>query len=379
MKSLSFLEKSILFLLLVSSFILNALPGFSRLSICLAALFLFFIFLKERKVFLIKNYLLPFIFLAFNMFSLLWGGNVDYVMQVSSAVIIGYAVFVGLRYDMPTSLLLWTMALAAAVNIVFSYQNILYFQGTEADRIAGLSGNANGLAILLSFIAFFLYFLARKRNFLIKCIVFFLLFFVLFYTGSRKGLLLVGMIMLFFGMDYLMWQKAKMRSQRFIIVFLVLMLFLGFCFKKFYETSKDIVAVQRAEELLRGEDLWSAQTRYLMIDEGIKLWLAKPVFGWGGGGFAKNSGFGTYSHNNYTEILSNYGITGFCLYYSFYVYLFMFGWKLRREYLPRIGLFVVLMFFILGWGFVSLADKASWIFLGISAHCMFPYKKEQLK
>lgn len=312
------------------------------------------------------------------MFSLLWGGDIDYVMQVSSAIIIGYAVFVGLKYNMPIKLLLWGMAIAAAVNIIFCYQNILYFRGSEADRIAGLVGNANGLAIFLSFTAFSVYFLTQKKNFLIKSTVFLLLFFVFFYTGSRKGLLLVGMIVLFVAADYLIWQKTVIRLQRLTVAFLVLIFFLGFCVKQFFESSKDVISVQRAEALMHGEDIWSAETRYTMIDKGIKLWLAKPFLGWGGGGFAGNSGFDTYSHNNYVEVLSNYGIVGFCLYYAFYLYLFIRGWKLRKSCLPRIGFLIIVMFFILGWGFVSLADKTSWIFLGIATRCIFSYKGELL-
>ncbi|MFA5080830.1 MAG: O-antigen ligase family protein [Candidatus Paceibacterota bacterium] len=295
-------------------------------------------------------------------------------MQVSSAIIIGYAVFAGLKYGVPISILVWGMVVAAILNIAFSYENIGYFHRFEASRPAGLIGNANALAIFLSFVAFLLYFLTSKKRLLIKCIVFFLLYFVFFFTGSRKGLLLVAMIILLIGIDYLIWQKARISPKRCMVVFLVLVIFLGFCFTKFSVISKDVLGVQRVEALLRGEDRWSAQTRYLMIDQATNLWLEKPFLGWGGGGFAINSGFGTYSHNNYVELLSNYGLVGFCLYYAFYVYLFAIGWSLRKEYLSRVGFLIIIMLFILEWGFVSLGDKTSWILLGIAAHCIIPYR-----
>ncbi len=44
------------------------------------------------------------------------------------------------------------------------------------------------------------------------------------------------------------------------------------------------------------------------------------LFGYGCNGFAIYSGIGTYSHNNYAEVMCNFGIIGFILYYlSFFI------------------------------------------------------------
>lgn len=370
MSRLSLVEKIIFVLILISSFILNTVEGFSRLSIFLAILFHCFLFIKINKIFFFREFFLPFAFLVFNVFSLFWGGNIDYVFQVSSAIIVGYTVYSGLKCGMPVVFLLWGLVIAAILNIVFSSESIVYFQVVEKSRIAGLIGNANALAILLSFVAFSVYFLVPQRHLLKNSFVFFLLFFVFFYTGSRKGLLLVGMISFFIGIDYLMWQRVKTYSQRFMIIILSLIIALGFCAKRLSDISNDVMSVQRAEALLRGEDRWSAQTRYSMIGEGIELWLERPIFGWGGGGFSIKSGFRTYSHNNYVELLSNYGFIGLCLYYIFYFKLFLLGWQSRKDYFVRVGLWMVIMLFVLELGSVSLGDKTSWIFLGIATYCI---------
>lgn len=52
-----------------------------------------------------------------------------------------------------------------------------------------------------------------------------------------------------------------------------------------------------------------------MIGFARKMFLEKPVLGWGIGAFAVYSGFGYYCHNNYMEILVSGGIVLFLIYY----------------------------------------------------------------
>ena len=58
--------------------------------------------------------------------------------------------------------------------------------------------------------------------------------------------------------------------------------------------------------------------RINMIGTGLRVWMEHPLFG--AGTKASYSTFGTYSHNNFVEILMNSGFVGFTVFYLVYLY-----------------------------------------------------------
>lgn len=80
----------------------------------------------------------------------------------------------------------------------------------------------------------------------------------------------------------------------------------------------------------------SGYSRMMMIKIGIELWIASPILGYGNEGFQIHSGLGHYSHNQYIELLVNYGLLGFCAYYSVYFLIVrraVMLWKTGNLYL----------------------------------------------
>lgn len=59
----------------------------------------------------------------------------------------------------------------------------------------------------------------------------------------------------------------------------------------------------------------SASLRLALMVYAAGAWIEAPVFGQGIRAFEKMSPFGVYSHNNYLELLYNYGVTGFAAFY----------------------------------------------------------------
>ena len=94
----------------------------------------------------------------------------------------------------------------------------------------------------------------------------------------------------------------------------------------------------------------SDQNRDYMISRGLSAFLESPVFGNGTAYSYKL--FGAYAHNNFVDILMNYGLIGFLLYYFPYIILFP-----RLVSLTRNGNLFALYFLI----FVSMQ-----VFLGIA-------------
>ena len=59
----------------------------------------------------------------------------------------------------------------------------------------------------------------------------------------------------------------------------------------------------------------SANTRVLMMERAIDMFLQKPFRGYGLNAFKYVTRFGAYAHNNYLELLADLGILGLCIYY----------------------------------------------------------------
>ncbi len=67
--------------------------------------------------------------------------------------------------------------------------------------------------------------------------------------------------------------------------------------------------------------------RIKFIETGFDSFKSSPV--WGNGFAYSYYVFGTYSHNNYIELLMNNGILGFLIYYSIHIFLIVSGFKTR--------------------------------------------------
>ena len=108
-----------------------------------------------------------------------------------------------------------------------------------------------------------------------------------------------------------------------------------------------------------------------MVSYGLELFRQKPFFGYGLNNFRKLHYIGTYSHNNYIELLVGGGIVGTVMYYLMYLLpgcMLLFG--KRRKYCFHNGSYTMILVWIaldlvFGWGWVQLYDKTAWIFLGV--------------
>jgi hypothetical protein len=84
-----------------------------------------------------------------------------------------------------------------------------------------------------------------------------------------------------------------------------------------WDHLKDIPTIQRA--LVHDDS--STTTRFAMSREALRLWRNAPLFGNGFDSFRVIAGFGTYAHDDYTEILCDLGVVGAMLFYSIHAYI----------------------------------------------------------
>jgi len=106
----------------------------------------------------------------------------------------------------------------------------------------------------------------------------------------------------------------------------------------------------------------SANVRMSMITEGWKIFKDRILFGYGATNYSVVSRFGTYAHNNFIEVLVDFGLVGFVLYYLVYWNAFRNLLKMKSDAGKALFCIFVTRFFM-ETAMVTYYDKTNWILL----------------
>ncbi len=237
-------------------------------------------------------------------------------------------------------IILWTYALSSFILVL-----LLAATGNLKDNSASgrlgteLMGNANTLATMLMVAAIYsMWLLVYGKNTVVTRIILVLCllsqYFAMFLSGGRK-FVIVPILFLY----VLLVLKQDKAGRRHTITYTVIILLIAVILWNLImkvDVFYNIIG-QRMESLLamfKGDTAnadGSALLREKMIKIGIEGWLQSPIWGYGFDSFKFYNqivtGYKMYSHNNFVEMLYNYGVIGFCLYYWFYLKLLLTALK----------------------------------------------------
>ena len=184
-------------------------------------------------------------------------------------------------------------------------------------RLGWQFGNVNLLAQKCTFsviIAFYYTQYAKSKfNRAICAFIAVFVFSVCLFSGSKKAIFVVA-----FSVIYLILSKSVMRRggskmRAFISIAIIVVLMIVVIYNVPYF---DIIR-QRLDSffsIFTGKQVSVSDMRRISyIRRGLSQFLQKPFFG-NGVNYSEYM-FGTYSHNNYVEMLLNFGIVGFIIYY----------------------------------------------------------------
>lgn len=198
-----------------------------------------------------------------------------------------------------------------------------------------LLGNANILASMLMISALYtlwlLVYQSEKKYYKLLLLLFlFTQYYGMFLSGGRKYII-VPILFLFVLLIFKRDSDGKNHKIKYIFFILILILVL-FTLIFYLPALYNSIGV-RFEEFFAffNGDLNKADSstivRAQMINMGLSRWLCNPIWGYGFDSFkyynASITGHFYYSHNNFIEMLYNGGIIGFCIYYSFYLYVLL--------------------------------------------------------
>lgn len=155
-------------------------------------------------------------------------------------------------------------------------------------------------------------------------------------TGSRKVILTVVAGTILYVVLYSTYYQKKPKSKRqrtvlYMLIAVIAMLYACFEIPTLYNIIGNRIEGFWGVLTGQGKTESSAQIRAEMVDKAIEMFKQKPILGWGINGFAENTSYRVYSHNNYTETLVCFGLVGFMFMYSYKVVLLVAQYNLLKK------------------------------------------------
>ena len=219
------------------------------------------------------------------------------------------------------------------VFVIFYRKEIFSF---KFYRLGSNFGDENDISVFMSFgFIVSIYYLFKERRlyilpvFLALSILF---LFAGFLTGSKIFIFSVFGVFIVFIIALLKQRKFVFLSLTLISFILILVLFFMLPqFSTIRERMLSFISTLFGNQ--NGSDL-STIYRIEMFECGLRLFLKKPLFGYGTSGFQYFGGFNDgWSHNHLSESLCNYGLIGTI--FSFFPFIYSFIISIRHNLLKN--------------------------------------------
>lgn len=370
-------------------FIFNIFVVFALYSVKLAVplmgviLFAASIFLLiergEKKIIIPYNTAWYALLTAYASMSVLWA---DYTQRqfveqiirlvVELLIITSISIYVDNIENLERLMSFYIAGVCSVVVIEFIFAGpSAWFAGNMGSHTSGFGSNEIGIwAACAEMMCFYKFYIKGQKRFIF---LFALLVFFIPLTSSRKALIacILGPIML---MAFYIHKKNYFL--RVMLVFIAVLLFVYFIMTD--EVIYHIIGRRFSSmfEFLSGGQRSTDNSMYVrryFINVAKNMFAESPLHGKGLMSFEEtivnDHGFSaTYSHNNYWQLLSELGITGFLIYYSMYVFCIIKFIKNILVSKSQISiLFLTMIIIIIGfeYGAVTYYNRSMQITLGL--------------
>ena len=308
-------------------------------------------------------------------FSILYNTSVFLVAIMIQLLLMKYK-YKNQLIDVLDFTVLYTTILSGFFIISHEYSTIMYrwrdYLGGQSDYRLGSSTDINSnviewlFGVLGLFSVYLIIFHKRKK----QLIIYIIQIIILFFTGSKNGLLFAVIPIIY----VLLKSLRKFKPIHVAIAILaiialwtaihenaVLYTLVG---KRFDSMLSSIAFLNGASESISKTpiDITSTVKRLRMIECANKMYWKHPVIGRGIGAFAKYSGYGYYCHNNYMEILVSGGIIGFLLYYSYIIFAGIKSLYLRKGAYRDLAIIIIIFILLSDFGTVNFYSRLVFLF-----------------
>lgn len=289
----------------------------SKLFIVVTIFFSLFYIFKCYGALVSKYIMLPFIFVAYICIVYLVHNYEFSISSLITSFLLYFSYAITLDHKNYFEILPdWIIfgGYGLVIYYIYSYRGIMtLFRSMQMSSIDNVLVQKNILAFCMAITILMCAYKVMYENKKKYLLLIILPAFITLGSGSRRGLisLLISISLLYVlkNLNYKVIPK---------IVAIIILICVAY---KILQNSEMSYLTERVESLLyifsdSSSSSASDQGRMAMIETGLHMFASKPFFGYGAGGFKALSGYRIYSHNNYVELLVNYGITGFITYYG---------------------------------------------------------------
>ncbi len=206
-------------------------------------------------------------------------------------------------------------------------------------------GNPNSAGCLLSIYLFFITYniTQKEKSKKIKHILALLLCFgVILATGSKKAIIMGIIAFLIF-----LFQNGHIIKKRLIyfVIFLVVAVVSCLYVPVLYQNiGRRFLSLFGELGIIEFQTDHSSELRIDYTEKATELWKDDILIGGGYNNFRVNSGYQTYSHNNYMELLTTVGLIGTTIYYGYYLFLMIKIFRKKNMRNIIYGLFIISVF-----------------------------------
>ncbi|MCD6154736.1 MAG: O-antigen ligase family protein [Candidatus Verstraetearchaeota archaeon] len=383
------LLRYMLALYIASAVLISYMPWGADISqgigIILAFVFTAEFLVRQRRLSLPRELILFSLFFVYT----LAGGFIAYdyevfvlseftLFQLLMLTVISYNIML---YQSAITLAMKSFVAAAAVAGILAVAGVNF---SNSGRLTSTLGNPNiyGLTLLFAItMSIYLYIQSSsKREKLLYTLFIPFSVYQIILTGSRKAIIgLFSFVVIAFALY--VRSRSRYRPGRVFLSILILggmLVGSGYMLvhSKFYKRLEYLEKVLATRDIEAGGG--SIKERIEFYIAAYATWRDHPLFGVGTNQFRfYTSDYvpglrSTYAHSNFMEILADFGIVGFILYYSIYIAIFHDFYKLKKIKLynkDQLSVYVLLALIVvyviseLAW--VSYSEKITWIVLSI--------------
>lgn len=260
-------------------------------------------------------------------------------------VILGLVLYCNTKEKCISMFKVYTFSVTYTVVVALITSPMHTFGTTDFGGIVSL--HRNNIGAIATIAAFSLFYYGVIKKLTKYCVFACIPVLVALSTGSRGALLSLAFMFFVYAM---LEKNIKKRTRNLLLIGIMLIVAIyavvniPFLNQFYGERLLAIFSDKYYDQ--------SFEDRNYYVVVGLEMISEKPWFGWGPDNFGmfleKNGEYGraVYSHNNYIELLANYGIIGFALYYWIYVKILRISFKYRNDPFGKF-LFILILRYIL--------------------------------
>jgi O-antigen ligase len=318
---------------------------------------------------------IPWVFALMNIASMFWSEAApdgwEQIAMVCAAVIGASSVWLIVHNGGSVKLILYGQLIGSLALVASGFKELT--PGLSAQRVAGLVGNANMMAMVLTYPMMLSWCIEGKNLVWYRLASVGLVLFAFLYTGSRRVVVSLALFVFYLAIHFLSRLTSRV-TWRLLAASSIVLVVAAWIIDWNAVTARASDLLNNNQVLLRWEMLSgsreeaSAENRRDMVVKALEIWVDNPILGIGAGQFTIKGGFGTYSHNNYVELLANLGVIGLLLFYALHVGLVVKTLtgkgRLFTDTAFRLSILLsVAGILILDLAAVTLISKAHWVLM----------------